>query len=178
MPAIEQRSGRDAGEELRPGDPVEVKNRYHGGWTRGFDVVAVESGRCRLRRRSDGTVLPLLIDCDLVRADRRVGSTSAHPPRVRHAWTHSGGLVVGFPPELDVHSSPSVFDTVLELVDRASSDVVFDLADVEFIDSFGIRSLIHARRRAWERDLTVRLRGARPLVQALFDLVGMDPHHI
>ncbi|HVM39984.1 MAG TPA: hypothetical protein VM618_04290 [Acidimicrobiia bacterium] len=53
--------------------PVEVRSRYQdGAWSRGFEieeVVRVRDDReaYRLRRRSDGVVLPVLFDADEVR---------------------------------------------------------------------------------------------------------------
>ena len=49
---------------LLPGDLVEVQNRFDGRWSRGFEVVDVLTGmgsrRYRIRRISDGAVLPRL----------------------------------------------------------------------------------------------------------------------
>ena len=59
--------------------------------------------------------------------------------------------------------------------DSADGEVVFDLDAVRFLDSYGIRLLVTVRRRAWERDLLVRLQGGRPLIRDLLDLVGQDP---
>ena len=52
---------------------------------------------------------------------------------------------------------------------------MLDLDGVEFLDSYGIRLLITARRRAWERDLLVRLEGGKPLIRDLLEFVGQDP---
>ena len=56
---------------LQPGMKVEVRNRFDGAWVPGFEVEAVLEGTYRLRRISDGTVLPVDIDCDDVRRERR-----------------------------------------------------------------------------------------------------------
>lgn len=60
---------------VRPGTRVEVRSRFDQRWARGFEVTdVVEEGgarRYRLRRRSDGSVLPVLFDADDVREDRR-----------------------------------------------------------------------------------------------------------
>jgi hypothetical protein len=39
-------------------EQVEVRSSYEGEWTRGFDVVEERASGYRLRRASDGTVLP------------------------------------------------------------------------------------------------------------------------
>jgi len=37
---------------------VEVRTRFDGRWSSGFEIVAVEQDQCLVRRRSDGVVLP------------------------------------------------------------------------------------------------------------------------
>jgi hypothetical protein len=53
------------------GTPVEVQNRFTASWSRGFEVAEVVRGSVRalyrLRRVSDGTVLPDLFDQEAVR---------------------------------------------------------------------------------------------------------------
>lgn len=56
---------------LKPGMRVEVRNRFDGAWVPGFAVDEVLDGTYRLRRLSDDTVLPVAIDCDDVRRERR-----------------------------------------------------------------------------------------------------------
>lgn len=55
---------------LQPGDRVDVRNRFDGRWTTGFRVDAVvaddDGYRFKLRRLSDGAVLPVLFDEDTV----------------------------------------------------------------------------------------------------------------
>jgi hypothetical protein len=55
---------------LQPGDRVDVRNRFDGRWTTGFRVDAVvaddDGYRFKLRRLSDGAVLPALFDEDTV----------------------------------------------------------------------------------------------------------------
>jgi hypothetical protein len=56
---------------MRPGSEVEVQSRFNGAWVRGFEVVDVlvpeHPDALRLRRRSDGAVLPALISREQVR---------------------------------------------------------------------------------------------------------------
>jgi len=41
-----------------PEGEVEVRTRFDGRWSPGFEVVACERDTCTVRRRSDGVVLP------------------------------------------------------------------------------------------------------------------------
>ena len=47
------------GAGLRPGMRVEVATRYCGDWSPGFEIVSVDVGGCRVRRISDGALLPV-----------------------------------------------------------------------------------------------------------------------
>jgi len=52
---------------LSVGDRVEVRRRYDGAYSTGFAVAALDAGRVRLRRCSDGTVLPSSFAADELR---------------------------------------------------------------------------------------------------------------
>jgi hypothetical protein len=53
---------------LRAGTPVDVRSRFVGSWSRGFEVAEQVAERgYRLRRLSDGTVLPDVFSDDEVR---------------------------------------------------------------------------------------------------------------
>jgi len=55
---------------LRPGTRVEVRNRFDGAWTRGFEVAEVGATGYRLKRLTDGAVLPVTFVDDDVRRER------------------------------------------------------------------------------------------------------------
>ena len=57
--------------DLRPGRSVEVRNRFDGSWSGGFEIVEWVDGGCRVRRRSDGAVLPGVFRGDEVRPEGR-----------------------------------------------------------------------------------------------------------
>jgi hypothetical protein len=61
---------------MQPGTRIEVRSRFDRRWARGFEVEAVLSenagaAQYRVRRRSDGSVLPSLFVDDEVREERR-----------------------------------------------------------------------------------------------------------
>jgi hypothetical protein len=61
-----------ADEELSPGDKVEVRRRFDAQWARGFEVVEVTEAGIRVRRTSDGEVLPAdFAEADIRRARNR-----------------------------------------------------------------------------------------------------------
>lgn len=56
---------------LKPGTRVEVRSRFDDRWARGFEVTEVLAEGYRIRRLSDGSVLPVEFDFDDVRQERR-----------------------------------------------------------------------------------------------------------
>jgi hypothetical protein len=60
---------------MEPGTRVEVRSRFDRAWSRGFEVAELVPGehgaQYRLRRRSDGSVLPALFTEDDVREETR-----------------------------------------------------------------------------------------------------------
>ncbi|HZU74851.1 MAG TPA: hypothetical protein VE990_18985 [Acidimicrobiales bacterium] len=66
---------------------VEVRNRFEGNWTSGYQVeeVVPQGGGewFRLRRRSDGRVLPVLFPADQVRAAGTIGARLGPGGRTR-----------------------------------------------------------------------------------------------
>lgn len=72
-PAVDE-TGREA-ERLAPGTKVEVRSRLEARkWSRGFEVAQVTERGYRLRRLSDGAVVPVELGEDEVRAERRRGT--------------------------------------------------------------------------------------------------------
>lgn len=163
---------------FRIGDRVEVVTRFTGNWVGGFEIATTGAAGCRVRRLSDDALLPTVFGYDQLRATSRNLDRTAAPTNVPALPTHesrSDAVVLRLPAELDIGTVELIRDAVLDAVDVAHREVVLDFDGVEFLDSYGIRLLVAVRRRAWERDMPVRLRGGKPLIRALLDLVGVDP---
>jgi hypothetical protein len=60
---------------VHAGTRVEVRSRFESRWTRGFEVSEVleaeEGPRYRVRRRSDGSILPVTFTDEDLREERR-----------------------------------------------------------------------------------------------------------
>jgi hypothetical protein len=60
---------------VEAGSRIEVRARFDQRWARGFEVAEVvregESERYRVRRRSDGSILPVLFVNDDVREEKK-----------------------------------------------------------------------------------------------------------
>lgn len=60
-----------ADERLEPGSKVEVRRRFDQHWSRGFEVAESLDDGYRLKRLSDGSVLPVVFDADEVRPEKK-----------------------------------------------------------------------------------------------------------
>jgi hypothetical protein len=59
-------------DRLSPGTRVDVRDRYVGAWSRGFEVAEkVNADGYRVRRVSDGSILPEPMSGDEIRPERR-----------------------------------------------------------------------------------------------------------
>ena len=59
---------------IRPGTRVEVRRRFDAAWAHGFEVAELTPAGYRLRRLSDGELLPVDFDADDVRRERKKGT--------------------------------------------------------------------------------------------------------
>jgi hypothetical protein len=59
------------GEEIPEGTRVDVRSRFIGEWTRGFEVAEVAVDGYRIRRVSDRAILPEVFSPEDVRIERR-----------------------------------------------------------------------------------------------------------
>jgi len=68
---LSRRWGYGLAETLATGDRVEVRRRFDAQWSRGFEVAELTDAGVRVRRLSDGEILPVVFDPDDVRKERR-----------------------------------------------------------------------------------------------------------
>jgi anti-anti-sigma factor len=59
-----------------------------------------------------------------------------------------------------------------ELTTGGGGDLVLDLAEVQFIDSSGLRTLLAAARRGADRKTVLELRSVGPEILRLFEITG------
>jgi anti-anti-sigma factor len=83
-------------------------------------------------------------------------------------------IVVALKGELDAAALNSLVDEFSDAIERDRSDVVVDLAEVEFIGAAWIGTLVRSRAvlQAQDRDLT--LRSPSRVVNRLLDLCGLS----
>src|SRR5215207_2736826 len=83
-----------------------------------------------------------------------------------------GCVVVIVRGQVDIGAAPA-FDAMIADALAASPHVVFDMADVTFLDSTGLRSIILARNAVHDGG-SVTIRNAPEMIQRVFALTGVD----
>jgi anti-anti-sigma factor len=81
----------------------------------------------------------------------------------------SGACVITLAGELDVSNVESLDATVASATEKPAQQLIFDLAELRFMDSAGIAVLIDATEKAE----SVRLRNASPIVHRLVEATGL-----
>lgn len=75
---------------------------------------------------------------------------------------------------LDLPAARAIEDAVNELCDGGHARLVVDFADVIYISSAGLKSLLVGLRRARLLDGDVRLAAMNDRVRAVFEMAGFD----
>jgi anti-sigma B factor antagonist len=77
---------------------------------------------------------------------------------------------------IDSRTAPEVAEAFRQIVDEGRFRIVFDMSDVEFISSAGLRIIIDVQKtcKRWNRGEMV-LVGVQPQVYSAMDLVGFVP---
>jgi anti-sigma B factor antagonist len=88
---------------------------------------------------------------------------------------HEGDVaVVRVEGDLDASGAPNLKDELEALLAAGQRDFVIDLAQVHFMDSAGIATLVQLFKRVRTGDGDVRLAGVQPQVEKIFRLVRLD----
>lgn len=75
--------------------------------------------------------------------------------------------------ELDLDTSAKLADHVQLLLDRGAILIVLDLTDASFIDSSGLRTLVHAGQLLEDAGGRLLIEGMSPAAEKLFELTGL-----
>jgi len=77
--------------------------------------------------------------------------------------------------ELDAHTAPMLAERLADLPD-GDADLVLDIANVEFMDSSGLRVVIDVHQRAIDSGRRLVLRRPTAAVQRLLEISGLSDH--
>lgn len=83
----------------------------------------------------------------------------------------AGIVVTG---EVDLHTAPLLTSTLNEAAGGPSGEIVLDLAQVSFIDSYGLAALLDARQLAMERGRTLVLGSPSNVVRRLLEVANLS----
>ncbi|GAA1557398.1 hypothetical protein GCM10009827_092920 [Dactylosporangium maewongense] len=78
--------------------------------------------------------------------------------------------------DVDLSTAGDLDREVLAAVDSGAATVVVDLAEVTFIDSAGINTLLKARRHAGEQGRQLRIANAAGVVRDVLEMTGVLAH--
>ncbi|MEV0570623.1 STAS domain-containing protein [Dactylosporangium sp. NPDC050588] len=78
--------------------------------------------------------------------------------------------------DVDLSTAGDLDREVLAAIDSGATTVVVDLAEVTFIDSAGINTLLKGRRHAEEQGRQLRITNAAGVVRDVLDMTGVLAH--
>lgn len=76
--------------------------------------------------------------------------------------------------DVDVYSSPALRERLDQLLVAPPHTVVVNMAEVAFLDSTGLGTLVESLKQAEELGGTLRIAGAQERVVKLFRITGLD----
>jgi anti-sigma B factor antagonist len=85
-----------------------------------------------------------------------------------------GTAVVRASGELDAYTSDQLARTVATVVASGASAVELDVAELQFVDSAGLRAILAARDEAVRGGVSFELAGAREQLVKLLELTGLS----
>jgi anti-sigma B factor antagonist len=88
--------------------------------------------------------------------------------------TEAAGIVrVGIAGEVDIATAPHITDTVHDAITAGIHEILLDMADVTFLDSTGIGTLLQNKHTAAQQHVTLRLVNPNPRVVRVLELTGL-----
>ena len=87
---------------------------------------------------------------------------------------HGAWQVVELHGEVDLHSSPLVRQTFLQLLERRPARLIVDLTAVQYMDSSGVGTLVDFKRRVDVARTALVLAGVQPRVRSLLQITQLE----
>jgi anti-sigma B factor antagonist len=86
---------------------------------------------------------------------------------------HESGSLLTVSGEIDLDTVDLLRDSVSEILDEQSCDLVIDLDDVGYIDSAGLGVLVGTYNRLAESQRSLCIRCSSPRILRLFEITGL-----
>ena len=91
-----------------------------------------------------------------------------------HTAKEGKATVVQFQGKVDATSAPSVEQALIGVIDQGEKKLVIDCANLDFISSAGLRSLLLAVKKMKAAGGTIALAALQPHVKEVFDISGFS----
>lgn len=75
--------------------------------------------------------------------------------------------------DLDTFTCAKLREAICDLIENGCSRIVINIADVNYIDSSGLGTLVGGLRRVAEKNGGLAIAGANPQVQKVFTITGL-----
>jgi anti-sigma B factor antagonist len=76
--------------------------------------------------------------------------------------------------DLDVYTATHLRERLVDLIADARPDLVIDLAELAFVDSTGLGTLVDGMKRVRQAGGSMALRSPTPAVQRVIDITGLS----
>jgi len=93
---------------------------------------------------------------------------------IKEVRQDGSAAVVSLTGEIDLHHTPEVHKTLVAVCDRKPTRLVVDLAEVTYIDSSGIGTLVEVFRRVNGYQGKLVLCGLNERVRGVFEITKLD----
>ena len=88
-------------------------------------------------------------------------------------WT-GRAAIVDIAGDIDLHRSQAFQRALLEILDDKPERVVVNLAEVPYMDSSGVASLVKLLARVRREKVDLKLAGLTPRVRSVFEITRLD----
>lgn len=82
--------------------------------------------------------------------------------------------VIALRGEIDVYTAPLLRQKIVDLVDEGATNLVVDMADVDFLDSTGLGVLVEGLKRVKARGGNLALVASQDKILKIFDITGLN----